>query len=488
MHTCVHQIDNVQDVINASGLINYETKTLPPSIIKSQLQTRSNVIRPIHLATPKPQSSSPEPKIEPVVPLHPSPAPDLALEVAQLKEAHSEIQELKDMVQKQDLILLWYISRGPGPGPSTIYNLYKDSRSYSQPINTIINAYDHRLAEMENSSRVEGEKYQSSLHQLQTDHKIALSTISNQTKTDTDKLSAHLLSAQETITQQAQTVDRLTDGIKSLETRLVSTTDKLEQSVKSNKLLMSKVGELDSLYIKSELHLADAIRERDRAQRWVQAYKGSVEDYESCVRESGLALILHSDLIHDVAPGSLLLTKHVKNMVRDLQDMGRKMSSYEHEYEKEKKDHSGNLQKYMIDLERKKAELTSAKDHLQESISTADRIKSERNYMSEQLFKLNQKLATSEENLQKLQRIKDDEMVDFQIKAKDQLRISREQYDTERVGLQAQVDMLQKSKIDLQLEIGRLSRERRSTAIELKSVHRNIALSRDQFRRDLGLF
>ncbi|KAJ1340061.1 hypothetical protein BSLG_005385 [Batrachochytrium salamandrivorans] len=460
MHTCVHQIDNVQDVINASGLINYETKTLPPSIIKSQLQTRSNVIRPIHLATPKPQSSSPEPKIEPVVPLHPSPAPDLALEVAQLKEAHSEIQELKDMVQKQDLILLWYISRGPGPGPSTIYNLYK----------------------------VEGEKYQSSLHQLQTDHKIALSTISNQTKTDTDKLSAHLLSAQETITQQAQTVDRLTDGIKSLETRLVSTTDKLEQSVKSNKLLMSKVGELDSLYIKSELHLADAIRERDRAQRWVQAYKGSVEDYESCVRESGLALILHSDLIHDVAPGSLLLTKHVKNMVRDLQDMGRKMSSYEHEYEKEKKDHSGNLQKYMIDLERKKAELTSAKDHLQESISTADRIKSERNYMSEQLFKLNQKLATSEENLQKLQRIKDDEMVDFQIKAKDQLRISREQYDTERVGLQAQVDMLQKSKIDLQLEIGRLSRERRSTAIELKSVHRNIALSRDQFRRDLGLF
>ncbi|KAH6583832.1 hypothetical protein BASA60_001227 [Batrachochytrium salamandrivorans] len=460
MHTCVHQIDNVQDVINASGLINYETKTLPPSIIKSQLQTRSNVIRPIHLATPKPQSSSPEPKIEPVVPLHPSPAPDLALEVAQLKEAHSEIQELKDMVQKQDLILLWYISRGPGPGPSTIYNLYKGR----------------------------GEKYQSSLHQLQTDHKIALSTISNQTKTDTDKLSAHLLSAQETITQQAQTVDRLTDGIKSLETRLVSTTDKLEQSVKSNKLLMSKVGELDSLYIKSELHLADAIRERDRAQRWVQAYKGSVEDYESCVRESGLALILHSDLIHDVAPGSLLLTKHVKNMVRDLQDMGRKMSSYEHEYEKEKKDHSGNLQKYMIDLERKKAELTSAKDHLQESISAADRIKSERNYMSEQLFKLNQKLATSEENLQKLQRIKDDEMVDFQMKAKDQLRISREQYDTERVGLQAQVDMLQKSKIDLQLEIGRLSRERRSTAIELKSVHRNIALSRDQFRRDLGLF
>ncbi|KAJ1339810.1 hypothetical protein BSLG_005548 [Batrachochytrium salamandrivorans] len=418
MHTCVHQIDNVQDVINASGLINYETKTLPPSIIKSQLQTRSNVIRPIHLATPKPQSSSPEPKIEPVVPLHPSPAPDLALEVAQLKEAHSDIQKLKDMVQKQDLILLWYISRGPGPGPSTIYNLYKTGRNGKQ-----LQVYSPDPSSFNSSM------------------------ISNQTKTDTDKLSAHLLSAQETITQQAQTVDRLTDGIKSLETRLVSTTDKLEQSVKSNKLLMSKVGELDSLYIKSELHLADAIRERDRAQRWVQAYKGSVEDYESCVRESGLALILHSDLIHDVAPGSLLLTKHVKNMVRDLQDMGRKMSSYEHEYEKEKKDHSGNLQKYMIDLERKKAELTSAKDHLQESISAADRIKSERNYMSEQLFKLNQKLATSEENLQKLQRIKDDEMVDFQMKAKDQLRISREQYDTERVGLQAQVDMLQKSKL-----------------------------------------
>ena len=73
------------------------------------------------------------------------------------------------------------------------------------------------------------------------------------------------------------------------------------------------------------------------------------------------------------------------------------------------------------------------------------------------------------------------------IRSAKQLKHLRDEFDVERHHLQSQIDELHKSKVELQVEVGHLSRERRAKTIELESVHRNIELTRDQFRRDLGI-
>ena len=126
-------------------------------------------------------------------------------------------------------------------------------------------------------------------------------------------------SLQEQNSVSSTTVGKLTDTLRSLENKLIESTDRLERSVKTNQALAKKLTETDAMLVDSEKKLMDCSRERDRAQRWVKAYQGSVEDYESCIRESGLASILHEDIIHETTPGSLLLTRHVKNIIRELQ-------------------------------------------------------------------------------------------------------------------------------------------------------------------------
>eukprot|EP00842_Homolaphlyctis_polyrhiza_P000392 jgi/Hompol1/1353/HPOL_001714-RA len=252
-------------------------------------------------------------------------------------------------------------------------------------------------------------------------------------------------------------------------------------------MLITKVTELDALCIETERGLMDCSRERDRAQRWVRAYQGSIEDYEASVRESGLSEILHEDVIRDVIPGSLLLTRHIKNMVHELQSMNRKTNKLDNEIQRMRKEHAGALQQYILDLERKCAELRSAKDHLQEVAGQLECTRKERDQAVDQAQRALKESAAAEESLRKIQREKDEEIAELASKSASQMRTIREQFETERYGLQMQIDSLTKSKIELQVEIGHLSRERRAATFELESVHKNIALTRDQFRRDLGI-
>nr|KAJ3422036.1 hypothetical protein HK105_001449 [Polyrhizophydium stewartii] len=322
-----------------------------------------------------------------------------------------------------------------------------------------------------------------------------------------EHLRGQLAASQEATKRQSSTIEKLADAAKILEAKTIQVTDRLEKSFRSNRLLMDKASELDTLCIETERKLMDCARERDRAQRWVRAYQGSVEDYESCVRESGLAAILHEDVMRDVAPGSLLLTRHVKNMIREMQELNKKVNKLEGEIERVKKQHAGSLQRYMLDLERARAELLSTKDHLQQVISTADGAKSERDAALEQLQRLTRDVVAADENLRRVQREKDEQLAEVSARSQQQLKALREQFDGERHGLQMQLDEIKKAKIELQVEVGQLSRERRAATLDLEAVHRvsraacglaeaggcaniaaqSVVLSREQFRRDLGI-
>ncbi|EGF76519.1 hypothetical protein BATDEDRAFT_92679 [Batrachochytrium dendrobatidis JAM81] len=428
---CTSTQPHKMETLNQGSLVNYEDLNLPPAILKAALSgpRRPKTPPPVKIASPPQPPSLP-------------PAPSASLELAQLDAAHTEIQELKHMIKRQDVLLLWYTSHRSPPPPSTLSTLHKLTR----------NEY---LAE--------------------------------ESKKESDVLHSHILALKQTTQHQKNTIDTLVDETKALETRVTSTMEKLEKSVKSNKQLLSKVDELDTMCVESEKKWMDSTRERDRAQRWIRAYQGSIEDYESCVRESGLASILHDDIIRDVTPGSLLLTRHVQNMVKELQDLNRKLGNIEHEFDKEKKNHAAGLQKYMLDFERKNAELLSTKDRLKEITFNIDRVKEERDHALEQMQKLTKENSLLEDSIKRVTRSKDEEIDELLTRSKNQLSTIREQSESVRIGMQTQIDMLQKSKIDLQVEVGKLSRERRSVTYELEAVHRNIALTRDQFRRDLGL-
>ncbi|KAK5672295.1 hypothetical protein QVD99_001399 [Batrachochytrium dendrobatidis] len=473
---CTSTQPHKMETLNQGSLVNYEDLNLPPAILKAALSgpRRPKTPPPVKIASPPQPPSLP-------------PAPSASLKLAQLDAAHTEIQELKHMIKRQDVLLLWYTSHRSPPPPSTLSTLHKNNNYDLKPIDTIINAYECRLGEIEYESRLAQEKYQASLEAEKAHYTKTMSALAEESKKESDVLHSHILALKQTTQHQKNTIDTLVDETKALETRVTSTMEKLEKSVKSNKQLLSKVDELDTMCVESEKKWMDSTRERDRAQRWIRAYQGSIEDYESCVRESGLASILHDDIIRDVTPGSLLLTRHVQNMVKELQDLNRKLGNIEHEFDKEKKNHAAGLQKYMLDFERKNAELLSTKDRLKEITFNIDRVKEERDHALEQMQKLTKENSLLEDSIKRVTRSKDEEIDELLTRSKNQLSTIREQSESVRIGMQTQIDMLQKSKIDLQVEVGKLSRERRSVTYELEAVHRNIALTRDQFRRDLGL-
>ena len=88
--------------------------------------------------------------------------------------------------------------------------------------------------------------------------------------------------------------------------------------------------------------------------------------------------------------------------------------------EKEKetllKNHATALQSYMLDLERKKSELYSTKNHLSETVSMAERARAEREQAFNQLQTITKDYAQNEANLAKLQREKDEEITDIMSK------------------------------------------------------------------------
>ncbi|KAI8926949.1 hypothetical protein BC831DRAFT_454449 [Entophlyctis helioformis] len=496
---------NITCITDSAGLVDYEASRLPPSMRRMpilQLPVRIPSPLPPAPSPPPPQrqpSPPPPPPPQPVVP----PAP-VVVEPPQPPPRNADadtILELKELVRRQNTLLLWYTAQYPGPGPSSLADFYKSTEEHANPVGTIAKVYEDKLAETERSVSLlkseqiklheqmaaERQSYEGIVQKEREASRQAALAAAEQHLSETQQRKAHLASLQESTRNQAATIDRLTGTVQSLEEKLVDTTGKMEKSVKTNKMLAVKVAELDAQCVETERSLMDATRDRDRAQRWVRAYQGCVEDYESCVRESGLASILHEDVIRDVLPGSLLLTRHVKNVIRELQDTNRKLNRAESEMEKSKREHAGALQQYMIELERKKAELAANKDHLQEVVSLAERARSERDHTIEQLHRVNKDLASLDENQRRMQREKDEEIADLMTRSKAQMKTMREQFETERHGLQCQVDEMQKAKIELQIEVGHLTRDRRSATMELESMHRNITLTRDQFRRDLGL-
>ncbi|KAJ3271651.1 hypothetical protein HK104_004651, partial [Borealophlyctis nickersoniae] len=92
-----------------------------------------------------------------------------------------------------------------------------------------------------------------------------------------------------------------------------------------------------------------------------------------------------------------------------------------------------------------------------------------------------------EETLGRVVRKKEGEVAEVLCKSNKQIKSLREHYDAERTKLQSRIDELESAKIELQVEIGQLMRDKRAAEFDLNTIQERVESSRDQFKRDLGI-
>ena len=77
-----------------------------------------------------------------------------------------------------------------------------------------------------------------------------------------------------------------------------------------------------------------------------------------------------------------------------------------------------------------------------------------------------------EDHLKRLIRDRDNQISDIISKTSSELKATKEQYQSEKARLLVEMDGLRKSKIELQVEIGHLLREKRKTELELETAQK----------------
>ena len=142
------------------------------------------------------------------------------------------------------------------------------------------------------------------------------------------------------------------------------------------------------------------------------------------------------------------------------------MNDKESSLEQVTKEHSSMTKRFLFEMEKKKAELEVSKTHLRDAINTADRAISDRNIASAEAEKATKANLFNEDHLKRLLRDRDEQISDILSKSNTQLKTTREHYETEKHRFLNEIDELKKSRIELQVEIGHLMREKRKLELD----------------------
>ncbi|KAJ3085340.1 hypothetical protein HK102_000089 [Quaeritorhiza haematococci] len=305
-------------------------------------------------------------------------------------------------------------------------------------------------------------------------------------------MTAHLKSVQKLTAVQGSTIKTLTATVSALETRLKDSTERLESSFKYNKTLAGK-------YQIAEGALQDKTRKLEAMEsglakwkRWKRDFVDVVyQDWKSCINELGLSDLFENLDIAAIVSGSSteapspfdnpvlgisglrsLLTDNIKKARKESNELRRALSSRDKEISQLEREHSSLLQRYMRETEKRKVELDAAKERLKEMTSMAEKARRERDEALQRSQDAVKECAGAKERFKAEMSRKDEELAELAQKNAEQQKQTREQYERERVHMQQLLERMQVEKADLQVEVGRLMREKRSAEFELDSVHK----------------
>lgn len=116
----------------------------------------------------------------------------------------------------------------------------------------------------------------------------------------------------EKMESQKSKLGELTEKVYQTETVLERTTKKLEQSLKTNRLLIQQVAELDNLLKETQTAMIATKRNYDALDRTFQAQKPSLADYEEAIE---IIYAEYPDEIGKSFPVTGILSKLVKNIL-----------------------------------------------------------------------------------------------------------------------------------------------------------------------------
>jgi hypothetical protein len=251
--------------------------------------------------------------------------------------------------------------------------------------------------------------------------------------------------------QQRQTILQLTEKCQVVEERLIQTTRRLEKSVKTNRILVDRAAELDESLNETQQKWMNVKKEYEAMERWVRANKSALDDYEGAIRESNLYNSFPEDLANGFPIEADLLTRQVKGLVREKKETASKCKALEQELLELKSQFNAATQKYLIDSEQKRAQISSTEGRLENAQELIHRLETQLKESQKDNLRLSLKNTKLDEENKLLTRKYEEEMTEQTSKATSQLKSLREQFESDRCELRMTIEKLQSQKVDLQV-------------------------------------
>ena len=190
--------------------------------------------------------------------------------------------------------------------------------------------------------------------------------------------------------------------------------------------------------------------------------------HKRCIDILGLETVIGDIPLKDQKLGKILSTK-IQLVLHSYEELKKKLKQMQDEFDHLSKDNSSMVKRFLLEMERKKVEIELSKTGLREAVNSAERAKAERMQYQLEIEKVSKQTLYNEDHLRRLIRDRDEQIAEIIQKSNSQLKALREQYTSDKSRFSVEIDELKKSKIELQVEIGHLLRDKRRVEFELES-------------------
>ncbi|KAI8806210.1 hypothetical protein BJ742DRAFT_817917 [Cladochytrium replicatum] len=282
------------------------------------------------------------------------------------------------------------------------------------------------------------------------------------------KLSAENASLRDLSRSQSETISTLHSTLQALEDQhneLVSRFQSLSQkNQKQRNLEKRRMNELAS-----------------RVKELTELYQWSLDEVKGVLQDFGLDQTIIDD------PGSHLKGMariRVKALLKENQDLRVRFEEKSRECSKISRSYSVQSQQALLNQSKTDVEIDCLRTQLRNALESIDGAKLERERAVKEAQRIQREVVVDTEKLKHELLRKEAELADLSQRSAEKLSMLREQHELDRQRMIKDLEEAQKSKIELQIEIGHLTREKRSLETELTHSKRRDGTT-EQFARDL---
>ncbi len=152
--------------------------------------------------------------------------------------------------------------------------------------------------------------------------------------------------------------------------------------------------------------------------------------------------------------------------------MKRKLAESNQKIQSLNDENASLIKKFLFEMEKMKTKLEVAQTRVAELSHLVDRSETDKTFAENEALKATKSNVYMEDHYKSLIRERDDQISDIILKSKNELKMTRDLFNTEKSRLNFEMDELKKSKVELQTQIGNLLRDKRRAEFDLETAHR----------------